>query len=212
MKAWSYWFPDLAVHVPGCPQMLMEHELRRTAQAFFRATRAWKVDQALKPITALTESVVVVPDLTTQDLVRVEAAWFDGRKMDPTTADGLDGQYMQGWHEITGAPDRYLELEPGVLRLFPLPQGAAATGLKLRLSVAPSEAATGLPDDIALRYRDEMHVGAKARLMLMPGKPWTNFDLAGVYGTTFGSMVNTTTVRAAMGHVQARLPSSPTWC
>lgn len=212
MKAWAYWFPDLAVHVPGCPQMVMEHELRRAAQAFFTSTYAWKADQAVKPIAPLLESVVVAPDLTTQDLVRVEAAWFDGRKMAPTTAEGLDAQHMQGWHAITGAPDRYLELEPGLLRLFPLPQAAAASGLKLRLSVTPSEASTGLPDDIALRYRDQMHVGAKARLMLMPGKPWTNLDLAGVYGATFASMVATATARAAMGHVNARIPSSPSWC
>lgn len=212
MKAWSYWFPDLALHVPGCPNVLMVHELRRAAQAFFSKTRAWRVDQALKPVTAGTESVVVQPDDAGQDLVEIEGAWYDGHRMEPVTPQTLDAQYVQGWHDHTGTPDRFLSLEPGVLRLYPIPMGDAATGLKLRLVVTPSDAATGLPDDIALRYRDEIHVGAKARLMLMPGRPWSSPDLATVYGQAFGAMVEAASVKAARAHVGARIPSRPNWC
>jgi len=88
----------------------------------------------------------------------------------------------------------------------------ATSGLKLRLIVRPSDTATGLPDDLALRFRDEIHVGAKSRLMLYPGKPWTNPDMAGVYSQAFNALVNQATAAAARAFVQARIPSRPKWC
>jgi hypothetical protein len=190
----------------------MEHELRRAAQAFFRQTRAWKVDQALKAVVADTDVVAVAPDSTDQELVRVEAAWWDGRAMSPVTPEAVDRQFVQEWQTHTGTPEHYMELAPGELRIYPVPLADAAEGLRLRLSVAPSDDATGLPDDIALRYRDEIHVGAKARLMLMPGKSWSSPDLAAVYGQAFSGMVAKATMRAARAGVGARIPSSPKWC
>lgn len=212
MKAWRTWFPDLALHVPGCPNVLMEHELRRAAQAFFRQTRAWKVDQALKPVAAGADVVPITPDNADQELVRVEGAWWDGRSMSPVTPEVIDREFVQEWQGHTGTPEHYMELAPGELRIYPIPQADASQGLRLRLSVAPSDEATGLPDDIAVRYRDEIHVGAKARLMLVPGKPWSSPDLAAVYGQAFAGMVAKATVRAARAGVGARIPSSPKWC
>lgn len=212
MKAWSSWYPDLAPHVPRCPNPVMAHELRRAAQAFFSATRAWRVDLPVKPVAAGTESVLVQPADASQDLVRIEAAWFDGRQLSPVTPETLDAMHPTAWHEMTGSVEHYLEMEPGQLRLFRIPMADAQQGLKLRLSVTPSETATGLPDDIALRFRDAMHVGAKARLMLYPGKPWSNPELAAVYAQAFTGLIERANVNAARAHVNARIPSRPNWC
>lgn len=210
MKAWSYWFPDLMPHVPGCPQVLAEHELRRAAQAFFFQTRAWKVDVGPVTVTAGTPEWATATGDVEQDLVRVEAAWIDGKPIEPTTAEKLDRDYADDWRSHTGTPTAYLQLTPGVLQLYPVPLVDVA--LKLRLSVSPSEVSTGLPDEMAVKYRDLMHVGAKSRLMMYPGKPWTNFDLSGVYGTAFNNLVAQATAEAARGQVQARIPSRVNWC
>lgn len=210
MKAWSYWLPDLMPHVPGCPRLLAEHELRRAAQAFFRQTRAWKITEAPLAIPALTATVPVAPADAGQQLVRIESAWWDGKPMEPVTAEQLDGGYADDWQSHTGTPTHYLQLVPGEIRLYPLPLSGGS--LKLRMSVMPSDASTGLPDDLADRYVDEMHVGAKSRLMLYPGKPWTNPELAGVYGQAFNALVNQATAEAARAYAQARLPSRVNWC
>jgi hypothetical protein len=101
---------------------------------------------------------------------------------------------------------------PGEIRLYPVPIADAVTGVTMRLSVAPSEGSTGLPDDLAIRFRDEIHVGAKARLMLYPGRPWTNPDLGAVYGQAFDSLVGTATAAAARSYSDARIPSRMKWC
>lgn len=213
MKAWSYWLPDLMPHVPGCPQVLAEHELRRSAQAFFIQTRAWKVtESASLPVAAGQDEVTIAPSDAGQDLVRMEAAWFDGVKLTPSTATQLDADYGDDWSVHTGTPDRYIQDTPGVLRLYPIPMAAATTGLKVRLSVAPSESSTGIPDEMAVRFRDEIHVGAKSRLMLYPGKPWTNLEMAAVYGQAFNNMVAIATTAAARSFGAARIPSRVNWC
>ncbi len=212
MKAWSYWMPDLMPHVPGCPQVLAEHELRRAAQAFFHQTMAWRVDETPRAVTAGTDEVSVAPTDAGLELVRVDAIWYDGKKLDPITPETLDAQYVDDWQAQVGTPTNFLQVVPGVIRLYPVPLVDAVTGLKLRLIVTPSDASTGLPDDMALKYRDEIHVGAKSRLMLYPGKPWTSPELAGVYGQAFNALVNQATASAARAFVQARLPSRVNWC
>lgn len=212
MQAWSTWFPDLLPHVPGCPQILAEHELRRAAQVLMRRTRAWRIDEAARPVVAGQATVSVAPTSAELELVRVEAVWFDGKPLEPVTDDVMDALYSHDWRSDTGTPSRFLQWVPGEIRLYPLPDANAVTGVTLRLSVAPSESSTGLPDDLAIRFRDEIHVGAKARLMLYPGRPWTNPDLGAVYGQAFDSLVGTATAAAARSYSDARIPSRMKWC
>lgn len=212
MQAWSTWFPDLLPHVPGCPQILAEHELRRAAQVLMRRTRAWRIDEAARPVVAGQAMVSVAPTSAELELVRVEAVWFDGKPLTPVTAEVMDAGCADDWRAHTGSPSRFLQWVPGEIRLYPVPIADAVTGVTLRLSVAPSESSTGLPDDLAIRFRDEIHVGAKSRLMLYPGRPWTNPDLGAVYGQAFDSLVGTATAAAARSYAQARIPSSVKWC
>lgn len=212
MKAWSYWMPDLLPHVPGCPQVLAEHELLRAAQAFFQQATAWRVDEAPVAVAAGTAEVSVAPSDAGMELVRVDALWYDGEKLDPIAPKTLDAQYASDWQTHEGTPTSYFQVVPGVVRLYPIPIAASVTGLKRRLIVAPSDTATGLPDDLAQKYRDEIQVGAKSRLMLYPNKPWTNDGLAAVYGQAFSILVAQASVAAARAYVQARIPSRPRWC
>lgn len=210
MKAWSYWYPDVIPHVPDCPAPVVDNELLRAAQAFFTSTRAWQV--ILNPIAVTAGlSVITVPMDATLSLVRVEAAWYDGQKVSLTTAAELDDQFNDDWRLHTGTPDRYLQLEAGVVMLYPVPVANATTGLKLRVAVQPSDTATGVPDEMAAKFWAQIEVGAKGRLMLYPNKPWTNVDLAAAFIQQFNGMVDTTRVSAARSYAGGRIPSRPHW-
>jgi hypothetical protein len=212
MRLWTYWLPDLIPHVPGCPQVMAEHELRRAAQSFFAQTRAWRVDELPRAVAAGTTEITITPTDPELDLVQVDAIWYDGQKLEPITPETLDGQYATDWQDQTGSPTNYLQVVPGVIRLYPVPLVDAVSGLKLRLIVTPSDVSTGLPDDIALKYRDEIQVGAKARLMLYPGKSWSSPELAVVYSQAFNAATGSATAAAARAFVQARLTSRVKWC
>lgn len=212
MKLWNAWLPDLLPHVPGCPVIVAEHELRRAAQAFFQQTRAWQVILPAVTVDADQFEVDVTPVDTTLDLVRVESATYDGRPLGKQTSDVLDAEFTDDWTAHTGTPSDYVQMTPNVLRLYPVPVADATTGVVVRAAVAPGDTSAGLPDDLASRFWDEMHAGAKARLMLYPGKPWTNPELAAVYGQAFSNMVSTATATAARAYGQARIPARVKWC
>ncbi len=211
-KAWSYWLPDLLPHVAGVPVLIAEHELLRAAQKFFEGSRAWQATLPAAAVAANQSTVTPVFADTGQELVRVEQAWYDGKPLDITTADDLDAELGDDWTTHTGTPSRFLQLTPGVVTLYPVPNAAAATGLKLRVSIKPSDAATGLPDEMAVKFRDGIHIGAKARLMIYKDKPWTDYNAAAGYATAFESSVTSANIDAARSFGSARKPARPKWC
>lgn len=212
MKLWSTWLQDVRPHVPGCPDLLAEHELRRCAQEFFRRSRAWQVRiPAAIAVTAGTSTVTIATGDAAQDLLRVESIRYDGKELEPVAQDALDKSFGDDWSTHTGFPNRFLQLTPGSVVLYPVPDVDAVTGVTARLSVTPSESSTGLPDDLAIKFYEPIHIGARSRLMLYPGKPWTNYDLAAVYGNAFTDMADAANVQASMSFSRARLASRATW-
>lgn len=210
MKLWRDWFPDLLPHVPGCPNVLAKHELLRTAQVFMEGTRAWQLRMPI-PVFELERSIALTPISDAIEIVRVESVYFEKRKIHPITADELDAKFNDDWLQHTGTPERYYQLQPGFIELYPNPV-AASDALVVRVSVSPSDMATGLPDDIASRYWDQIHLGAKSRLMLMPNKQWTNAGLGAALGQAFTALLDTANAHAARSFGKARIPSKVKWC
>lgn len=210
-KAWSTFLPDVMPHVPGCPVAVAEHYVRRAAQAFFDRSKAWSVLTASMAVAAdQAEVTVVLPDAGTE-LVRVEQAWLDGRTVVPATARDLD-ETEENWTQQAGTVTRVVMLTPGVVRLFRIPEAAATTGLRLRASVRPSEAATGVPDDIAVQYRDSLIMGAKGMLMTVPKKPWSS-ELGAAMLTAFEAAADAAQFSAVVrGGSVARRPARVSWC
>lgn len=212
MKPWSYWFPDLLPLVPGCPNVIAAHELRRAAQVFCEQTKAWKVVEAARPVAADTETVAAAPSDSGMELSEIDRVTYDGKRLDAETLDSIEQDHGANWETHTGTPFAYFQLTPGEIRLYPKPVEAALTGIVFTLVVKPSDTATGIPDDLAIKYRDAFHVGAKARLMAMPGRAWSNPGDASAYGTAFDSMCGTGNVQAARSFGAARIAARPKWC
>ncbi len=211
-KAWSTWLPDVLPHVPGCPVLVAEHEIKRAAQIFFEKSRAWHALTALLPVTAGQATVTIaLPDAGTE-LVRVEAGWYDGQPIGPATAQDLD-ETEPDWTSQTGTPRRVVLLTPGIVRLFPIPTANATTGLQLRVSARPSESATGIPDDLAVQYREDITQGAKGRLLVYAKKPWTDVDLGAALLSSFDARAAAANVKANVrGNANARRAARAHWC
>ena len=210
MKLWSFWYPDILPHVAGCPIPIVQHELLRSAQDFFTATRAWQVTLSSITISA-GASAITIPMDADKDLVRVEAAWYDGEKIEVVTPERLDSMHSDDWRLHTGTPTSLLQFSPGIVSLYPIPVANAVTGLKLRVSVRPSEAATGISDEMAVKFRSEMEVGAKAKLMLYAAKPWTNIDMGAALTQQFNGMMDRGNITAARSYLQGRIAARPKW-
>jgi hypothetical protein len=209
MKAWSNWFIDLLPQLPGCPDPQIEHELLRASQEFFARSRAWQVIQAPVAISANQTSLDITPSDAGQELIRVEGAWLDGTRLKVYGVGDMDHAFTDDWQTHTGSTSTLVQITPGTVLLYPVPVAASATGLKLRLSVKPSESATGIPDDQFVKYRDPLAAGARARLMLQSGKKWSNPNLGSLNAAVFDAAINSAGIAAARSFSTGRIAARP---
>ncbi len=212
MALWAEWFPDVVPQVPGCPQPIVEHEIRRASQAFFEGTRAWQGWLDPVPVLAGEQAVAIIADDAEQEVIRLESALFDGRPLAVYPAGEMDSMFGDDWTLHTGAPSAITMDGPTTVRLYPSPSSNSVTGLKCRVSVRPSEAATGIPDEYWRRYRGHISAGAKAGLMIHAGKPWSNPEMAAMFGAAFSASIADVCIKAAKAFGRGRIPSRPTWC
>ena len=212
MAAWTYWLPDLLPTVPGCPQVLALHEIKRAAQDLMRASRAWQAELPAQAVAADAATVTLTPP-SGAEVVQVERAWVDGKRLPQVAPDVLDMERGDNWTEHTGAgPTHFVQLQPEVLRLYPIPTAPAATGLVARVSLCPADSAEGLDDGLARRYRNVILAGARARLMLMPGKAWSSPELALAAAAGFQGGVDSAHHDAIRGFGRGMPRARPNWC
>ncbi len=208
MAEWSSWLPDVRRLLPECPDLLIEHAVKRAAQTFCAETGAWRALLDPVAVSAGDASVALVPIAGTE-IVHALNVWFDGADLGKTTADELFKDDPK-WISATGSPTDWMEEEPGEIRLYPIPESAAATGLVARASLKPSEAATGVSDVIASRYRAHIADGALSILMMDPGKAWTNLEQAAFRTTLFDTAIAEIRTKLALESVRVR--ARPVWC
>ena len=204
MAVWSDFHPHALVFVPGCPDPLLEQELRGAAIEFFRRTRAWV--QWLAEITTLAddrEYSIALP--AGSEIVRIEQATADDRPIevqihrvqpaDPATVQSSD-------YALASADRRTLTVLRDV---------AAGTRLRLQAALMPSLTAAGIPDDLFAQHMDAILAGARYRLKRMPG---TLADDAGAKTALgeFERAIATVTLDAWRGHTNNVPRARPKWC
>lgn len=216
MKLWSYWLPDVLPHVPGCPVPIAEHEIKRAAQAFFRESRSWRIQSDPFAVAADQEVVAIAPVDPELELLEIDdsSVYFDGQQVFPVTPQELARSFPDDWREDRGTPRQFYLLQPEQMRLYPIPVANAASGIECRMYVVPNDDSTGLPDDVARKFRDAIYLGARARLMLYVNVAWSNPNMAGVYGGAFASAVANAKDEAARAYARARITarSRSKWC
>lgn len=154
--------------VPGCPNALIKEEVLSSAIEFCERSGIYT--------TKLTESVL--KDAETHDITVPEnTGLVDINKIvvDDVTTYEIDND--------------------GVTIDF---DGKAASNytMAVYVSLKPLRSATALPDFLFNDWFQPIAAGAKAKLMVMPEKPWTNPKAFGVHAQVFESGVGSAMQRA----------------
>lgn len=212
MIRWADWFSDLLVHLPGCPSFTVEHELRAAAIRFFDESRVWQA--RLDPIAVIASDPLVElgsDNPNEEDIVRVEAAIYDGRDLDVFSGAEMDARHSGDWMVATGAPCAIVQLTPGALQLYPNPLQNSFAGLQLRVSLRPADSASGIPDTLRT-YRRAIVTGALAVLHAYADQPWSVPALAVNEGAEFQAAIDRANRAATRSFGRGRIASRPTWC
>jgi hypothetical protein len=167
---WSDFHSDVAHHVPGCPNPLLDQALCRSAADFFRRTKAWTV--WLEPITmasSLQTYELEAPEDT--DIVSLQKATLNGHEL-PVAAFRLLTKNPQSQTMRERALISTDRSTVSVLMAQP-----AKTKLDIQAVITVSQDARGLPDLHATFYREPIVTGALHRLLRVPG-PFYNAQAA----------------------------------
>jgi hypothetical protein len=71
--------------------------------------------------------------------------------------------------------------------------------------------ATGIPDDLGAKCRDELAIGAKARLLLQTGAPWANPEMGALLARMFDEHISAANLTTVRSFGRGRLNTKPNW-
>ena len=138
-------------------------------------------------------------------------AWLNDSLLEPISQDDLDNEFNNtqfgwlgtNWRTDVRLPTRYYFPDDTTVGLLLAPDSTGA--LRINAALAPTRTAATFPDWIYQRYARLIAHGAKALLMEVPAKPYTNKDGAAFHRKMFDDGVGEAMIRTARAASRAPL-------
>jgi len=148
------------LRVPQCPAALMNDALLTSLYNFLRDSEAYTTTLTLDLVA--DQAAYTLSSETDFDIVKIE--WV-----------------KQSDSEISA--DKWSFTRPATLTLDEAPGSAETDGLDVRvvLTTRDSSDTSSVPSQIFDRYCDAIVSGALVEIHMLPGRPWTNAELAGYH-------------------------------
>lgn len=176
MAALNSLYPLVRPWLPGVPEVALDLTARQVVRDFCRKTRALVTTLEVALPAGTSSAALAAP--TGFELVSVVTLRYDGRHLNPKTADALDTLTpFQDWRTLpSGEPAVYVadDLDPRSITVYPGNGKDAA--LQVRVAVTPTGSFTEVPD-VLLRWERALASGMKAALYGMKDTPYFSTDL-----------------------------------
>lgn len=176
---------DVLPELMGCSVELAINALRNTCMELFQ--KSWIYTQQVDPI-AVVEDVATydLDSFTNQRIVGVVSAWFDGVRIAPLAAEMLNKNRLR-WEADKGSVEGYIIKESNAIQLYRIPDQNGE--LVLTVALAPNKKSTGVESFVYDFYSEAIAAGAKARLMAIPSKPFSNINASMMYRAQFSAAI-----------------------
>jgi hypothetical protein len=175
---WDSFFPHVQPHVPGCPEVVIRSHLRDAAADFCERSEVWR--QKIEPdytIPGVSDYPIDIP--TGALLENIPVLYLEG-----TPIRRVSDLHFEALPTAENAPPSYFTVvEDSQVRFIATPdrryefEGVAV--------LKPALSATGVEDFIFESHGRTIACGAIASLTIIPGKEWTNPELAAYYMAKF---------------------------
>ena len=182
--------PEILPMVAGCPDTLIERNIRSAVIEFCEKTGIYQVE--LDPITTVGNiyEYDLEPPAGTS-VHKIMSAVFNGKDLEPISS-GLIEQRKPKWREQSnaGTPEYYIKQGKSFVWLVPVPSSTEVSSTAIRAQLKPTTTSTACDSEIMEEYRDTIINGALFRLLRTPGQAWTDITGAQIYGSLFSEGVN----------------------
>jgi hypothetical protein len=195
-------YDEVMPELPGAPLPLVLNAIRNSVIAFCNGSDVWRA--WLDPVNVIANQPtydIEVPPGT--DLVTLLSVKHDGDLLTPRNEDDLD-VWNPRWRTEPERPRYYMQQDQDTVTLAAVPKCGFTGGLLLSVSLQPERTAKSFPGWIYSQYWEGITAGAKARLMKMPGKPYSNPQAGAMYAMTFDTETSGAKADASRSLTRAR--------
>lgn len=177
-KTWASFLPYVQPHVPGCPQVVIDTHLQEAAAEFIGGSELWRFDIE-SDFTSKNTSDYEIDVPSGAVLENVLSLFVDGSAAKRVT----DRHFQSSNTAENSAPSSFSIYQDNQIRFFPTPDRKYTfEGVGV---LKPSLSATGVEDFIFETHGRSIACGAIWRLTIIPGKEWSNPEVAMYYKTEF---------------------------
>jgi hypothetical protein len=208
MTSYDDFLPYVLPDVPGCAEIVAIQAIRNTAIDFCEKTMVVETD--LDPVSL----VVGVTDYDLEPpaahlVTKIVRLFYRNRELKPVARDDINVASFYNPDAIDkeqpGQPQRWTQKDTKTITVWPEPKESEAGALTIRAALKPTRASTSCDDILFEDYAEYIAAGAKARLMLVPNKAYTNPNLVVTQNQLYMQGVNMARQRAARGHTRANM-------
>ena len=185
MAAYESLLAEIIPMVPSCTDTLIEQNIRAAVIELCEKSKVYQAE--LDPITTVANLYEYDLEPPSGTVVH-EIVWVthNGIDLEPSTT-ALIEQRKPKWRikGYEGTPEFFVKQSPSMFYLVPVPSATEANSLLVRAILKPTHRSTSCSDDVMNDYRDTIINGALYRLLRIPGREWTDYPGAQVYGSLF---------------------------
>ena len=184
---WTSFYPYVQPYLPGCPEIVIESHLQETAADFCADSEIWRytIDSDFTsantaeyeidvPTGSLLENVLYL-NVEGHPIKHVSERHFNA----PINADGT---------AIKGTPTAFSFVDDASIRFYPTPDARLTFNGVVVLK--PKLSATGVEAFIFDAHSRAIASGTIAKLAEIPGKEWSNPDLAMQHRVMYERCIN----------------------
>lgn len=177
----------LKAYAPSVSDVVAERYMLDACREFCRDTMAISRDL---PEVLVENSDVTVEAPADTESVGILRVTHDGRTVWSKSEQALDAVLGNVAYESMPGSDK-----PGSIvvlddnRFRVVPQPSTTLTFAVRIAVAPTSTATEVPDELVARWYDAVVSGALKELMLHPGQPYANMNMAAVHAARYQAQV-----------------------
>ena len=197
MASYESLIKEILPYVPGCPDSVVEANLRSATIEFCEKTKAYVYDlDAITSISGVYEYDFDQPTGTSVHSI----LWmtYDGEDLDPISPRSLELNYPD-WRDRSSTPQVYLQKNADTFWVIPIPNAKTVNGIRLSVALKPTRTTNNISTAFSNDYRDGIIFGTLYRLMRIPAREWSDPMAAGDYLGLFNEQVATAELRARSG-------------
>ena len=202
MASYESLIKEVLPYVPGCPDSLVESNVRAATIEFCEKTKAYVQD--LDPITSISGTYEYDFGQTTGTSVH-SILWmiYDGEDLDPISPRSLELNYPD-WRDRSSTPQVYLQKNADTFWVVPVPNAKVTNGIQLSVALKPTRTTNNISTAFSNDYRDGILFGTLYRLLRIPTRDWSDPSAASDYLSLFNEQVETAELRARGGDLGVR--------